>query len=56
MQSYTIYALVNYPEAKEISTPQYDVTANGVLAFVSRLLREEKDGTSFVLTIVPKQS
>jgi hypothetical protein len=50
---YNIKALVNYPEANDIETPDFDnQLKSGVQEFVRRLLDENRDATSFVITIV----
>lgn len=52
---YHFTAIVNYPEQKEVETPSF--TANSIvslLKLVDRLVSEEADATSFLITIVKK--
>jgi hypothetical protein len=50
---YSLTATVNYPDDKDIETPTFDTqTAVQISTLVHKLLREETDATSFVITIV----
>lgn len=52
---YDVKALVNYPDEKDVDTPDYNgISELGVQEFVRRLINKEKDATSFVITIVVK--
>lgn len=50
---YQVHATVNYPEAKEVDTPNYIVSGKmDLLQWVHIMLNQEPDATSFVITVV----
>ena len=51
---YNLKATVNYPEAKDVETPDFNnCSLTAAQEFVRRLLDENRDATSFLVTIVP---
>lgn len=49
---YNFQAIVNYPGEGEIETPLYErCTSARVAELVKKMIDEEKDGSSFVITV-----
>ncbi len=54
MKGYKISAKVDYSEAKEIETPNFEGGRGVAIEFVRKLLDENRDAEKFVITIYPK--
>ncbi len=50
MKTYNFSATVNYPD-DEADTPQFNGSMDVILGYVTKLLTDEPDATSFVIVI-----